>query len=79
MPESPRVKLELADFGRRLREKRIAAGIGQREIARLARVNRSHVQNIELRGANTSLATIVLLADAIGCEVIELFKPAPGR
>ena len=74
MPESLRVRSELADFGRRLREKRIAAQIGQREIARLAGVNRSHVQNIELHGANTSLATIVLLADAIGCEVADLFQ-----
>ena len=35
--------------------------------------NRSYMQDIEY-GKNVSLATIVLLADALGCEVVDLFE-----
>jgi len=61
----------LADFARRLRAMRLAAGMSQRQLAIRARIDRSYVQNLE-RGDNVSLATLVLLADALGCEVVDL-------
>ena len=67
------IRPALAEFGQRVREARLAATLTQRQLAHLARVNRSYMQDVEY-GKNVSLATIVLLADALGCEVVDLFE-----
>jgi transcriptional regulator with XRE-family HTH domain len=63
----------LVAFGASLRERRRAAGLSQRVLARQARLDRSALQRIE-GGWDVTLGTIVLLADALGCEPADLLR-----
>jgi transcriptional regulator with XRE-family HTH domain len=62
----------LVDFGRRVRAARLEAGLSQRQLAKRARMDRSYLQDVEYGTKNATLGTMVLLADALGCEVIDL-------
>lgn len=67
------IKTRLADFGKRFRQIRLAAGVNQRELARRSRVGYRFISEMELGRENPSLATIVVLADGVGCELADLF------
>lgn len=69
------IKARLADFGRRIRQVRLAAGISQRELDRRSRVGYRFISDLELGKENPSLAAMVLLADGLSCELADLFPP----
>lgn len=64
----------LVTFGKRVRAERLAALMTQRELARRSRVGYRFISELELGRENPSLATIVLLADGLGCNVVDLFS-----
>ena len=61
-----------AAFGPRARALRLAAGLSQRELARLAIMSRKYVQQIEYGKANPTVETVALLAYALGCDLADL-------
>ena len=44
----------------------------QRQLAKLARLDRSYLQRVEYGSKNATLGTIVLLADALDCDLADL-------
>lgn len=62
----------LAAFAQELRAARLHAGLSQSELARRARMTRYGLVKIE-RGGNVTLGSIVLLANALGCQVSDFF------
>lgn len=61
-------------FGHRLRELRQAKGMSQEAFADHCGFARSYMSRIERGAGNPSLDAIQALADALGVEVVELFK-----
>ena len=61
-------------FGRQVRAYRKAAGITQIELGRLSLVTSKYISEIELGTSNPSLMTMVLVADALGCQVADLLQ-----
>lgn len=59
-------------FAKELRAARLHAGLGKTELARRARMTRQGLEKIE-RGDGVTLGTIVLLANALGCQIADLF------
>lgn len=76
IPPARRVRPALVAFGQRVRQARHAAQITQKELAQRAFVSDRFISEIERGKENPSLASIVLLADALGCEVVDLFPRA---
>jgi transcriptional regulator with XRE-family HTH domain len=74
-PPRKLIRPVLVAFGQRLRSARLAAGLTQRELARLAGMDRSALQRTEA-GRDVLLGTIVLLADALGCDLADLIPRA---
>ncbi len=65
----------MTDLAERLRRLRTVAGIGSRELDRLAGITESHSGLIEAgRRDNPTLATLDALATALGCSVGWLSK-----
>jgi transcriptional regulator with XRE-family HTH domain len=67
-------------FGKVLREKRMARGLTQKELAELARVDDSYISQLERDYKFPSARTIESLAQALGVEVAELlamYFPGP--
>lgn len=62
---------ELA-FAKELRAARLHARMGKTELARRAGMTRQGLDKIE-RGEGVTLGTIVLLANALGCQIADLF------
>lgn len=77
---SPLLKAQpvLVDFGKQLRRVRRNARITQQELARRSKVGWRFIIEMELGRGNPSLATIVLLADGLGCELVDLIPPKRG-
>ena len=67
----------LTAFGRRVRTRRRAAGLTQTQLAERAHLRKHFIWRIECEQANPSLATIALVAAALGCEIHELFTDQP--
>lgn len=65
----------LMDFGRQLRRLRLEAGFDQRQLSKRCGIGYRFISLMELGSQNPSLATLVLLADGIGCEVGDFFPP----
>lgn len=65
-------------FGRQVRAHRLAAGISQPELGRRARVTRDYIGQIERGTSNPSLITMVLVADALGSNIVD-FLPQPNK
>jgi transcriptional regulator with XRE-family HTH domain len=65
---------ELTAFGRRVRARRRAAKLTQTQLAERAYLRKHFIWRIECEQANPSLATIALIADALGCEIADLFQ-----
>jgi transcriptional regulator with XRE-family HTH domain len=63
----------IVQFGRRLHAMRVQAGISQADLALRARVCERHVRRIERGTSDPGLATIILLADALRCELADFF------
>jgi transcriptional regulator with XRE-family HTH domain len=61
-------------FGARLRELRTAAGLTQRELAKLSGTSSAAISNFEAGNNAPTLRTLVRLADALGRDVTELVK-----
>lgn len=63
----------LKDFGKRIKELRMNAGMTQEALAIRAEMDRSYVGAIERGGKNVSLVNIEKLASAMGIDVYYLF------
>src|SRR5579875_1343068 len=66
-------------LGTRIRDARVARGLGVRELARIADCSASLVSQIERGRANPSVSTLYSLADALGISVASLFRSGDGR
>ena len=55
----------LADFGRRVRKARGAAGISQEELGHRCGLHRTYIGHVERGEVNPTLASIVRIADAL--------------
>lgn len=71
---APATTVRLQAFGRRLRELRTAAGRTQTSVAAEAVMDRSFYANVEAGKNNVSLEKIFSLADALGVDVVDLFR-----
>jgi transcriptional regulator with XRE-family HTH domain len=65
----------IAVVGRRLREHREALGLSQEQVAVRARLTHKFVGQVERGETNVSVASVVYIADALGCDVGGLFSP----
>jgi XRE family transcriptional regulator, regulator of sulfur utilization len=65
------------EFAANLKREREAAGLSQEELASEAGMNRTHVGYLERRRRTPQLATIRLLAEALGISAARLVDP-PG-
>ena len=63
----------LERFSRRLRAARVEAGLSQRALGQRAYMREEFVYRMERGTENPSLATIALLAHALGCQVADFF------
>jgi len=63
-----------AEFGRRVRELRTAAGLSQEEFAHLAGMDRTYVGGVERGERNVSLDNIYRLSRALGVSAGKLFS-----
>jgi XRE family transcriptional regulator, fatty acid utilization regulator len=80
MPTPQHARAATVSFGRRVRDLRIAAGFSQRELGRRAQVTDKFIGIVERGHGNPSLVTMELIADALGCELIDLIareEPSP--
>lgn len=59
-----------------LKERRQAAGLTQQELADLAGVSQATISLVEVRGIVPRVDTAIALADALACEVGDLFEAA---
>lgn len=71
-PPAVIVRPVLAAFAKELRAARIRAGMSRHGLADKAGLTRYGLIKIE-SGRNVTLATIALLANALGCEVADFF------
>lgn len=60
-------------FGQRIRELRRPLHLSQEELAHKAGLHRTYIGSVERGERNISLDNIYALADALECEVRELF------
>lgn len=61
-------------FGKRVRELRLAKGLSQEELAFRAGVHRTYLGGIERGERNPSLKNITAIAEALGITLSELFR-----
>lgn len=73
-PADPAVATRRQAFGRRLRELRTGVDRTQADVAAEAGVDRAFYVNVENGKSNISLEKIFSLADALGVDVVELFR-----
>ncbi len=62
------------NFGKKVRELRIRAGISQEELAEKAGVHRTYIGMIERAEKNITLENIEKLAGALGVSIVALFE-----
>lgn len=62
---------------RKLRMKRIRAGLTQSGLARQAELHPSHIRLLELGDRGTSPKTLNVLAGVLGCDITELMPDEP--
>ena len=68
-----------AEFGARLREKRNSRGLTQTNIYDLTGVAEVTVNRIERAKTSTTLSTLALVADAMGCDLVIEFIDRPKK
>jgi transcriptional regulator with XRE-family HTH domain len=59
-------------FGKRMREIRMKRGLSQQTIAERAGIAQTHVSDIELGFKLPNLLTVIRLAIALDCKVVDL-------
>jgi transcriptional regulator with XRE-family HTH domain len=64
-------------FGHRLRQLREAKGWSQEELAKRAKLHRTHISLIETAKRSVQLDTVERLATALGVQAADLFLPGP--
>ncbi|MFC1802103.1 helix-turn-helix domain-containing protein [Patescibacteria group bacterium] len=64
----------LVKFGNKVREKRLALGLSQEELATRAKVHRTYIGMIERAEKNITLENIEKIAKALKIAVNELLK-----
>lgn len=64
-------------MGYRLKDIRLKRGINQEALSRLSGVSRQTISDIESGSAkvNTTIGTLLKLADALHCKVTDIFCP----
>ena len=78
-PPGIRMRPAIIAFSRELRAARLHAGLSTQKLARRAGMTRQGLVKIE-QGRNVTLGTIVLLADALGCQIADFFpRRSPWR
>ena len=63
---------KLVEFGRRLKEARMARGLTQRDVAKVAGMTRQYVGRVEAGTVNLSHNSMVRFASALGVPVSDL-------
>jgi transcriptional regulator with XRE-family HTH domain len=66
------IRPSLAAFAKELRSARLHAGLSTQALADRAGMTRQGLEKIE-RGRNVTLGTIVLLTNALGCQIADFF------
>ncbi len=69
----------LAEFGARLRELRVSAGLTQEALALNSGIDRSYVGQVERGERNISLENIVRLANGLGVVPYKLLEPPQSK
>jgi len=73
MPDNRRTKPALlAEFGRRVRAKREAAGFSQEELGARAGLHRTYIGGVERGERNISLLAVEQIARALRCSMSNL-------
>jgi transcriptional regulator with XRE-family HTH domain len=67
----------LALFGENFRLARLGAGLTQRDIEARTGLKQTYVSEVEGGKRNLTLASMVVLAEAVGTDVRALLAPAP--
>lgn len=60
-----------------LRRLRVAKGVSQDDLAHMADIERAYVGHLERGAKNPTVVTLDKLANALQCDIAELFAPAP--
>jgi transcriptional regulator with XRE-family HTH domain len=60
------------EFGKIVREKRVALGLSQEKLAEMAALHFTYISSVERGERNISLANIAKLAKALGCSMKDL-------
>ena len=63
-------------FGQNLRAARLKSGLKQSEIAERTGLTQQYLSLIEAGQQNITLKTMVLLADVVGRNIIDMLRPA---
>ncbi|MFC1983992.1 helix-turn-helix domain-containing protein [Chloroflexota bacterium] len=61
-------------FGKRLRELRLARGLSQEKLAFNSRMHRTYLGSVERGERNPSLKNIAAIAEALGVSLSQLFS-----
>ena len=67
------IRPSLLAFAKELRAARLHAEMTQEELAKRAKMTRQGLDKIE-RGGNCTLGSIILLADALDCQIADFFQ-----
>lgn len=71
-PPAHVIRPSLLAFSKELRAARLHAGLSAQRLAKRAGMTRQGLEKIE-HGGNVTLGTIILLADALGCQIADFF------
>ena len=71
------MKADLKQFGQRVRELRLGAGMSQEELADRAGLHRTYIGGIERGERNIGLLNVFRLATTFGIPVADLFPSKP--
>lgn len=69
-----RERLVSTRFGRAVREKRVAAGLTQEELADRCGIDRSYMGGVERGERNPTLSVIERISEGLGVTLAELFS-----
>lgn len=64
----------LIDFGRRVRDERIAQGLSQEDLANECDLHRTYIGSVERGERNVSLLNILIIAQALGLDPSHLTR-----
>lgn len=66
---------ELLELGQRIRALRRARGLTQEQLAGLVGLERTSITNIESGNQQVTLSKLILIAEALGYELVLDFRP----